>query len=273
MLFRRSDGRPIADVPEYRQMMPYLMPSKNTAHVFSDFTVDMEKALDLVNAPPPELAGTLTLTHLFLRAGVLTLAQYPELNRFVAGSRLYQREGIWFSFSAKKAFTEEAPVVVIKSRFEPSESLVDMAARLKEQLARGRSDQKSFADKESDFLLKMPRFVIRRVLALQSMLDDFNLLPAEMIEKDIFYSSAFIANLGSIGIDGGYHHLYEYGNIPIFMTIGRVKRQPVFSDSGAVSMRPLCELRLTMDERITDGFYASKALDYFKNLLENPDKL
>lgn len=254
-------------------MMPYVMTSKNTAHAYTKFLIDMERARAMVQEPPAELEGTLTLTHLFLRASVIVLDEFPELNRFIAGRRYYQRDGIWLSFSAKKAFTDKAPVVVIKVRFDPTESLAELSRRVTEKLAEGRSDRESFTDKEAGLLLKMPRGVIRAFVGLQRWLDYFDLLPAEMIEKDIFYASAFVANLGSIGLDAVYHHLYEYGDIPLFATIGKIQPTVVPTDAGEVIVRPCCEVKVSFDERIADGFYAAKALKRFKHLMEHPDEL
>ena len=39
-----------------------------------------------------------------LRAIALVLAERPRLNRFTAGGRVWQRDGIWLSFSAKLRF-------------------------------------------------------------------------------------------------------------------------------------------------------------------------
>ena len=43
-------------------------------------------------------------------------------------------------------------------------------------------------------------------------LDYHNLLPPSFIENDPLYASAVIANVGSLDLPPGYHHLYEWGN-------------------------------------------------------------
>lgn len=276
MWLRRPDGHRIPDVPAYRRMMPFIMTTKSTSNVYTSFKVDMEEALALVERSRVEAAGpAITLTHVFLCAGVRTMARYPELNRFVVGRRFYQRDGIVFSFTAKKAFELTAPVIVIKVSFDPDETLAEVARKVTARLAEGRSarEGESFVDQETNALLGLPRELLRFVVGAQRWLDYFNLLPAELIERDIFYASAFIANLGSLGLDAAYHHLYEYGTIPLFLTIGKVQPTPVYADDGAMIMRPMAELKVTMDERITDGFYGAKALAYFKQLVESPEQM
>lgn len=268
----RPDGTLVEDVPGYRQMMPYLMQTKNTSHVYIKYTFDMENALAFLENPPPELKGKVTMTMLFLRALTKVLHEFPRMNRFVSGRRLYQRDAIRFSFSAKKSFEEAAPLVVIKMDFDPGESMVEMADRIIERLSRGRSDEKSVTDKETNLVLKLPRFGIRFVIWALSVLDYFNLLPRKFIETDLFYASLFVANLGSVGLEAGYHHNYEYGNIPIFVCIGKVKPMPVVRD-GEVVVRRVADIKVTYDERIEDGFNGARGLDRFQYYIEHPEEL
>ena len=268
----RPDGTLVERVPGYRQMMPYLMQTKNTAHVYIKYTIDMENALAFLENPPAGLKGKVTLTMLILRALTKVLHEFPRMNRFVSGRRLYQRNGIYLSFSAKKAFDEAAPLVVIKMKFDPQESFEFMVGRITEELSKGRSDEKSYTDKETDLVLKLPRFGIRFVVWFLSVLDYFNLLPRTFIEKDLFYASLFVANLGSVGLEAGYHHHYEYGNVPIFMCIGKVKPMPVVRD-GEVVVRRMAEVKITYDERIEDGFNGALGLNRFQQYLENPEQL
>jgi hypothetical protein len=101
-------------------------------------------------------------------------------------------------------------------------------------------------------------------------LESFNLLPYAMTRTDPLFTSLFIAPLGSIGMDSGFHHLFEYGNCPIFVVIGKSQKELVVNDAGQPEVRPLTTLRYTLDERIEDGLYCAQSLDIFKRILENP---
>ena len=94
-----------------------------------------------------------------------------------------------------------------------------------------------------------------------------------MTRNDPLYSSAYVVNLGSVGLEAAYHHLYEYGNIPFFIVLGKVKKAPVVGDDGELSVREVVNIRYTFDERITDGFYTSTALERFREYIENPQLL
>ena len=134
------------------------------------------------------------------------------------------------------------------------EQLVDFIYR---DLDEGRSDKKSHVDKELGFFLKLPGPLLRLGVWLLQLLDGWNLLPGAFIHPDPLYASLFVANLGSVKLDSAYHHLYEYGSIPLFATIGRTK--------GAV-----CSIKYSFDERIEDGLYAAGALSLLKDRLEDP---
>ena len=59
-----------------------------------------------------------------------------------------------------------------------------------------------------------PAPLLRLAVRAQRVLDGWNLLPAALIKDDPLYASAFIANLGSVGLDAAFHHLYDYGTMP-----------------------------------------------------------
>ena len=67
-------------------------------------TVEVDAALEFLDkhnrTRPPDRPAT--LFHLLLRAISQGLALRPRCNRFVKGGRLWQRRGIYLTFSAKR---------------------------------------------------------------------------------------------------------------------------------------------------------------------------
>ena len=68
-----------------------------------------ERFVRAFNRAHPECRAT--VFHVFMWACRNGLAEFPGLNRFVAGGRLYQRRGIWVSYSAKVRPTTVSVVV------------------------------------------------------------------------------------------------------------------------------------------------------------------
>jgi hypothetical protein len=257
----------VRELSAVRRFMPFISPRRNESVVYFSHTLDVEPALaylDQLNANrAPE--HRITFFHLVLRGLTLALHERPRLNRFVAGGRLWQREGIWLSFSAKTAFDDESPILTVKQLFDPAQSIPEMVDGVLAKLGSGRAGKKTTSDTEVDLLLKLPVPVIRFAMWLVEKADGWGLLPAGMIHTDPLYASAFIANLGSVGLDAGYHHLWEHGNCPIFCVIGRITPD----DTG----RRRVTLKYTYDERIEDGLYCARTIERLRERLEHPEKL
>jgi hypothetical protein len=271
----RFDGSPVANVHPVRRIMPFIMPTKNGAFVLFEHdipTAPLVAFLADVNARRPA-DRPITMFHCVLRAVGVALSEFPRLNRYVSGSRLYERHRIWLAFSAKQRLERDAPLFTAKVVFDRAEPLEAFVDRLLDVLGAGRSGKESHADREIKGFLKLPGPVLRTAVKLQRVLDGWNLLPTSLVAEDPLYASAFVANLGSVGLDAAFHHLYEYGTIPIFATMGRVHRAPVVFDNGSVGSREVFRMRYTYDERVEDGFYAARALERLAACLGDPATL
>src|SRR5262249_35402998 len=208
-----------------------------------------------------------------LHAIGVALTEFPRLNRFVAGSRLYDRHGIWLAFSAKQRMERDAPIFTSKIEFRPGEPLPAMVDRLLAILGEGRSGRQTAADREIKGFLRLPAPLLRLAVRAQRVLDGWNLLPTALIKDDPLYASAFVANLGSVGLGAAYHHLYDYGTTPIFVTMGRVQRVPLAREDGTVTSHEGFTRRYTYDERVEDGFHAARALERLAACLATPEQL
>ena len=267
MFGRRSDATLATGLPPIRRFMPFVSPRRNESLVY----IEQELAVDAALAFAAERSRTrdpgqpVTLFHLVLRSIALVLAERPRLNRFTAGGRVWQRDGIWLSFSAKLRFDDDAPILTVKRRIDPALGLEAMVDGIHGGLGEGRSGRPSTSDREMGALLRLPPPLVRLAVGFARKLDALGLLPRAMVESDPLFCSAFVANLGSVGLDAGYHHLWEYGNCPIFCVIGRVRQ--------AADGRRVATLKWTYDERVEDGLYCARALERLRELLESPEKL
>ncbi len=269
-IIRRSDGELVKDVPAYRRITPFLSQKRNEANAYFELAVDLTRTLPFIESFNSGRATKATLFHYMIWCVVRTADEWPRLNRFIAGKRLYQRRGIWISFSAKKSFEKSAPVVDIKMRFDPKISFPELVDSLLAEIRQGRSDKKNHIDQELAISLRLPRSILSLGVKVLYLLDYFGLLPASYIEGDPMYATAFMVNLGSLDMDAVYHHLYEYGNTSIFITIGKVKPEVYRGDDGQAKFRDSVTMRFSCDERVEDGFYCARALNHLKSLIENP---
>lgn len=254
---RRPDGTLVTDAAPYRQAMPLIMPGRNEAAVYFDLEVDLARTqpfLDDWNRAHPEARAT--LFHLVLWAAGRVLQARPELNRFVAGGRLWQRDGVWFSFAAKERLDDGAPLKTLKRRVDGL-SFAEVVTSVRGDVRAERSGRESSTERELRLLVKLPVFLRRLLYGLFRWLDALGLAPRGFIDGDPLYTSMFVANLGSLKMAPCYHHLYEHGTGSLFCVVGR-------AHEGKAT------LRFTMDERVTDGLYAHRSLELLRGLLEDP---
>lgn len=267
---RRPDGHLATEVQGYRRFMPALMPTRNGSIVFFDRVVEMAAAERFVaetRAAHPELHPTVfdlvlwSLGHMFDR--------HPRINRFLAGGRLYDRDGIWLTFTVKTELSDEGSLVEVKHQFDPALPFADFVRDIEASIALARDGAGTLADQELSLFLHLPPLLRRGVVRLAGLANDLNLLPRAFIDGDPFFASAFATNLGSVGIDAAFHHLYEYGTIPVFCTFGLVHDGVVARD-GKPAVARVASLKFSYDERVEDGLYAARALQYLCSVLQDP---
>jgi hypothetical protein len=235
--------------------------------------VRIEKAIELTDRLSKEMGEKVTLFHLILHTLVKTLYAFPRSNRFCKGGRHYQRNTVWLSFSIKKEMTTRSKIAIVKKEYLKDFTIYDTIKHSKLVITEGKDHKKDdAAEKETRSLLKIPHVVIRLGFPLYKFADDNNLLPASIVHKDPMYSSAFLANVGSVDAPAGFHHLYEIGTIGLFFTIGKVEDR-VLAEDGRPVVRKVLPIKLTVDERVEDGMYCYRGMDYFIDQLENPEKL
>lgn len=273
--WRRPDGDLVRDVPDLRRVMPYIMRSRNESAVYFEQRLDVgnaERFVRAFNTAHPETRAT--LFHVLLWASVQGLHEFPHLNRFVAGGRHYQRRGIWVSYSAKQRMKKGAPLIVLKREFEAEEPFAAMVATMVSELQSAKfSGERNSVDGELRLVLMLPGFLRRVTFAAYRLLEANGMFPRAFVDNDPLYATLFLTDLGSLGMDAGYHHLYEYGNIGIFGALGRARAEQVPDpDTGRLERKRIATVRWSFDERIEDGLYAGYGLKYVKKLVEDPVK-
>jgi hypothetical protein len=267
MFGRRPDATPVRDLPAMRRFMPYVSPRRNESLFYMMQQIEVEAALEYLEKRnrerPPD--RPITLFHLLLRALGHVLHLRPGVNRFVRAGRLWQRDGEWLTFSAKREIKDGSPMLTVKRRFHPTrESLDEMVDAVYDRLRAGRAGRKTTSDREMGFLLRLPGPAIRLALWLSRVGDHLGLLPRSMIDADPLFTSVFVANLGSINYPAGFHHLWEYGSASVFGVMGRIEPGP---EGRRITMA------WTYDERIEDGLYSYYTLECVREWIEHPERL
>jgi hypothetical protein len=263
----RSDGSVVKRLHPYRRIMQYVMTRRNESVVY--FDVDA-KADNLLAFLAQEKDKNVSLIHVLVAAMGQTLEKNPKMNRFVSGRRLYDRKGRSITFSAKrKKLDAKAKLAMVQMDLIENEGFEPLVARINGKLNVERSDTKTYADKEYDFFNLLPRPVLVCAVKLMKCMDYYNILPGFFIRDDALYVSAVVTNLGSLKMGPAYHHLYEWGNCPLFLMVGQVEER-VVAENGEVRVQKVLPMRIAFDERIEDGLTAKRGIDDFVQLIESP---
>ena len=274
--WRRPDADLVRDVPDLRRIMPYVMRTRNESTVYFEQRVDVgnaERFVRAFNEAHPETRTT--LFHVLLWASRQGLAEFPNINRFIAGGRLYQRRGIWISYSAKQRMQKGAPLIVLKREFDPDESFGDDGRGDAGAAAHGQVQRR---DEHRRRRAEARAHAARASCAAScswrtALLEAHGMFPRSFIDNDPLYATLFLTDLGSLGLDPVFHHLYEYGNVGTFGVLGRPRAEQIPDpDSGRLERKRMVTIRWSFDERIEDGLYAGYGIKHVKKLLEDPVK-
>jgi len=248
-----------SQVPGFRRMLAHVTPSRVHAQVNYTQTLDITKTLAWMAEQPEKV----TLLHVFAAAAGRLFHQRERLNRYVTGTRFFQRDGVRISLSAKKSMKDGAPLVVIPLEVDAEVTPSTVSRQLRERLDPPRRGEVMRQEKENDLLLKIPNFLLGPVIRLALWLDKRHWLPSALVDPDPMFCSLFIANLGSVGLEVAHHHLFEWGNCPFFAVIGRIHEH---------EGRAEVQVGWTFDERVEDGMACALALQDLQALVEDPSR-
>ncbi len=266
----RPDGKRLTNLPPLRAVMPHLMPTRTGATVYHEQRIDLTQTLPWLQRHAAQSGTPASLFHLLQYALVRVLVLRPDVHRFVIGGATYQRHKIELSFAVKKKLADGAPMTTVKVEFLPTDTFEDVVRKSDAAIGLGRGAAPLTSEKEMALFAPLPGWLLGWLVALQRRLDAWNLLPGALTASDPLYASAFLANLGSIGLDAPFHHLYDWGTVPIFAVLGRIHQATWVSAAGEVQVRPTAVLRYSFDERIADGLYCATSLEIVRRILESP---
>ena len=269
----RSDGWKLRGLDPYDTVSPYIMVERCDAQNFFNDKFEITAAEQYVKEKRAQGMKNFGIMHVILAAYIRTVSQRPYLNRFLSGQKVYARNTIQVNMAVKKELVANETNTVIKVFFDPH----DTAADVYEKFSKTYHD--AFAGGENDFdgtariINYIPGLLKKFAVWFLKLLDYFGLLPKALLNVSPFHGSMFITSMGSLGIPPIYHHLYNFGNIPVFVAFGEKRHACELSPDGEVLKRKYIDYTVVTDERICDGFAYASAFKVFRRYLANPHLL
>ena len=265
----RSDGRRIIhDDPMY-QLVPYFLTKRYDA--MNMITIDIPEAplRAYMNAKRREGKQVSHLA-LILTAYLKTLEQYPALNRFIVGHKIYEHNDITASMVVLKPGTELD--TMSKIRLEYGDDVFDVQDKITAYIEQNRQKGETNAlDRLMNLLVRMSG-LLTAAIGLIRLADRLGILPKSLIDLSPFHASLLITNLASIRTNHIYHHVYQFGTTSISIAMGNMREVPRKSREGYVFDRCI-PMGVVMDERIASGHYMAQAFAQMKKYLADPTLL
>ena len=271
----RTDGRRIRSLPPMAQVSPYIMVTRNTSTNFFEESLEISHVDRYIRQKRREGLTSFGITHVLLACYVRALCRYPGLNRFLAGQKVYSRgDDIQYCMTIKKEMRSDSPDTVIKVHLKPTDTADDVYRKLQAAVenVKNTSLDSSFDNTAGAFTL-IPGVLLKFAVWLLKLLDYFGMLPKFLLEVSPFHGSLFFTSMGSLGIPPIYHHLYDFGNLPVFGSFGMKRRATEVLEDGSVVQRKYVDVKFCMDERIVDGFYYAAFFKHYKRILQHPEIL
>lgn len=270
----RSDGRKVRSLDPMTYVGVYFMRRRNGANNLFGDSIDMTEIDRYIHKKRREGIPHLTFTQIFLTAYCRTIARYPALNRFVSGLKIYSRDDdIIFNMMVKREMSTEGEETSIKLHLRPDETLSTVSEKLDAAIKEVKGPGENGFDLAAAALTMVPGLLLRLVVKLLEFLDYFGLLPKFLLEVSPFHGTVFFTSMASLGIPAIYHHLYDFGNLPVFYCLGTKYKKTVVESDGTVSQRKFIDYTVVTDERICDGFYYASAFKTFKRYISHPELL
>lgn len=274
MFGRRPDGRRVKGIDPVMQITPYVMPMRCDAQVFLKHRVDMEKLSRYIRSQKKERGETISYMQIIVAAYVRAISNNPQVNRFIMNKQLFARNNCSAAFTIlKNPDNADDGEAVVKIKFDLSDTLYDVRDRMAAAVAanRGESAGTGFVDKLLGFLFAVPGLATV-VVGLVKLLDRYGLAPGVLMEELPFYVGMYITNTASIGLHDVNHHLYNWGNVGLFLGMGTTEKVAVEED-GAIRMKRYLPIGITADERVCSGAHYARFFSDMRYYLDNPEKL
>jgi hypothetical protein len=269
----RKDGRKIRTLTPYDKLSPYIMVSRNDAQ---DYMVDKFETHEVDQYVRQKRRSGLVgfgIMHVILAAYVRTVSQRPRINRFISGQKIYARKNIEINMIVKAKLRADEANTGIKVVFDQADTAEDVYHRFKDAQIKAFSEDENDFDGTAKTFDYIPGLIKKFTFWFLKMLDYFDLIPMALLKVSPFHGSMFITSMGSLGIPPIYHHLYNFGNVPLFLAFGAKRYENQMDDLGKVVKKKYIDYTFVIDERICDGFYFASGLKLFRAYLANPSIL
>ena len=268
----RKEGRLLRSLDPYTKFMPYIMPTRNDGCNQYEESFEITQVDRRLRALRREGYKCIGMLHFIIASYVRCVSMQPGVNRFVVGRRIFARNNIESVMTVKRSLSVDASETSIKVIFEPTDTIFDVYRKMNEKIEQIKSsDENTSTDDVAQVLCSLPRGILRFVVAVLRMMDYFGWLPQGLLDASPFHGSTIITDLGSLRLAPIYHHIYNFGTLPVFIAFGAKYHKYELNRKGEFCDNKYIDLKCVMDERMCDGHYYSQFLQGLRFIFLHPE--
>lgn len=243
-------------------------PSRD-GRIYTRMELDATAALAYLDRVRSESGQRVTITHVVGAALGRALREVPEVRgRIVLGRRLdLDTCDVGFAVDIEGG-ADLAPVKVHGvDRLSP----VEVAKAVGSGAGRLRADEDVAYRRTSGIVRLAPSWAVRPALSVASLVAG-GLGRAVLGQPGFPLGTAFVSNVGSLGLDEAFLAPLPFARTPLYLAVGAIREKAVVVD-GEVAVRPVVVLVATADHRVVDGAHAGRLAGILRDLVLHPELL
>ncbi len=270
----RRDGRLLRSLPAFCKFIPFIMPTRNDAQIFYDESFEISTVDRRLRSLRVDGYKGIGILHFLIATHIRCISMLPGINRFIAGRRIYAHDDITVVMAVKRSLSVDATETTIKVHFQPTDTIFDVYRKLNAKIEEIKtSEEDNNTEEVAEALTKAPRFLLRIAIGILRALDYFGLIPDSLIEASPFHGSMIITDMGSLRLRPVFHHIYNFGTLPVFIAFGAKRHAYEIDRHGKVVDNKYVDCKFVIDERIADGHYYGQFLQAYRYIFEHPEIL
>ena len=270
----RKDGRLIRSLPAFSRFIPYIMPTRNDATNLYEESMEVSDVDRRLRKLRVEGYKGIGILHFMIAAYIRLVSMLPGLNRFVVGRRIYAANDIVVVMTVKRSLAIDATETTIKVHFDPTDTIFDVYRKLNEKIDEIKAtDEHNNTEDVAEALSRLPRIILRLAIRILRMMDYFGWIPESLTEASPFHGSMIITDLGSLRIKPVYHHIYNFGTLPVFVAFGAKHHVYELDRHGNMVDKKYVDCKFSLDERTVDGHYYAQAFQALRYIFQHPEIL
>lgn len=272
----RKDAKLCRDLNGMNQILIDLKPKRSMSEVYINQKFDVTNLVEYIKGKNvnESVDNKITYFHAFMMAVGKVIYNRPLFNRFIANRHMYEHNNVSISYVMKISFDDRSEEIMVNMPINEDDTLTTLSDRIRNKVnnVRSKGDTGKGANDAIQILGKLPNIIRVPLVSIFKLFDKWGILPASLVEDNIYYSSMLVSNIGTLKCDGIYHNVTDFGTCSGIITMGEIKEE-IIKASGKNSKRYVCEFGVTLDERVADGFYMIKSLKLLEYILNNPKLL